>query len=228
MVEHEIYKDVERFWRQQAALYGSTFHIESIPKAGVAPSAVEGISLERIEQEIQQCTACKLSSARQGIVPGRGNPKARVVCISSEPPSGNAVLDAEQDDLLDKILAAIGFGRDEVYVTSLLKCQPVAAGDVEAMAFSACSDHLFDQLKAIGPRLILALGERAIQILSGRTDSLESYRGKEHRFHDIITFATYHPTELMANASLKRGAWKDVQLLRSKYDELVGDKPPLA
>jgi DNA polymerase len=75
---------------------------------------------------------------------------------------------------------------------------------------------------------MLVLGEKAVQILSGRPDQLESFRGKEHHFAGISAFATYHPAQLLVNTSLKHGAWNDVQLLRRKYDELVGDKPSLA
>ncbi|OYV62152.1 MAG: hypothetical protein B7Z72_15360, partial [Gemmatimonadetes bacterium 21-71-4] len=101
--------------------------------------------------------------------------------------------------LLDEILAAIGFRREEVFICNVLKCRPPGNRNPEPLEVTACSPYLHRQLELIGPRVILAMGLPAAHALLGGHTSLGELRMKLHRYRGIPLMVTYHPAALLRN-----------------------------
>ena len=127
--------------------------------------------------------------------------------------------------LLDKMLAAIGFRRDEVFICNVLKCRPPGNRDPLADEVAACRPYLRKQVELIGPRVICAFGRHAAQTLLATDQSLTRLRGATHEFMGVPVVVTYHPAALLRNQNWKRPAWEDLQALRRLYDEAGGRAP---
>ena len=126
--------------------------------------------------------------------------------------------------LLNKILAAVGFEREEVYITNILKSRPPNNRDPEPAEVAAHLPILHRQIALVQPKVILAVGKSAGNGLLGRQSSLGNLRGKAHDFHGLPLYVTYHPAALLRNEQWKRPTWEDVKLMRTHYDQLVGQQ----
>ncbi|MEL6615408.1 MAG: uracil-DNA glycosylase, partial [Bacteroidota bacterium] len=124
--------------------------------------------------------------------------------------------------LLNKILDAILFDRDEVYIANILKSRPPGNRDPKPEEVEAHIPILYKQIALVQPKVILAVGKSAGNGLLGRTSSLASLRGKFHDYYGLPLMVTYHPAALLRNPQWKRPTWEDVKLLRTRYDEIGG------
>jgi len=159
---------------------------------------------------------------------GVGNPNADLMLIGEAP--------GEQEDiqgepfvgaagqLLNKILKAINFEREDVYIANILKHRPPDNRNPNSEERARSLPYLLRQIDLIQPKLILCLGKVAGLTLLNKDTTLSSIRGKFHDFRGIELTVTYHPAALLRKEQWKRPAWEDVQMVRKKYDEL-GGKP---
>ena len=175
-------------------------------------------------QEIKNCKKCHLGKTRTNFVFGVGNPNAKVMFIG-EAPGREEDLQGEPfvgkaGQLLDKILAAINFTRDEVYIANILKCRPPENRDPLPDEIQMCEPYLLEQIKIIQPKIICALGRISAQALLKTNLSLGQLRGKIHDYDGIKFLVTYHPAALLRYPQYKRATWEDVKLLRKEYDDL--------
>jgi DNA polymerase len=226
----EILNLTENFFIQQAELYGKSFYFEDDFNTRLLSEIPEAQTLTEFNLQIKDCTKCKLWEKRTKFVFGTGNSEANLMCIGEAPgydedKAGEPFVGAA-GQLLNRILNAIGFQRQEVYITNIVKCRPPGNRNPEPDEIAQCLPYLQQQLAMIQPKLILALGKVAAHNLLGMEASIESLRGKVHQIDDIKVIVTYHPAALLRKPQWKRGAWEDVQKLRKIYDEIVGDKPP--
>jgi DNA polymerase len=127
--------------------------------------------------------------------------------------------------LLDKMLAAIGFRRGEVFICNVLKCRPPKNRDPLGDEVAACWPYLRRQVELIEPKAICAFGRFAAQTLLATESSLTRLRGTTHEFMGVPVVVTYHPAALLRNTQWKRPAWEDLKSLRRVYDE-AGGRPP--
>jgi uracil-DNA glycosylase len=181
-------------------------------------------SLEELHKNIGNCTKCVLHKGRNKFVFGVGNSNADVMCIGEGP-------GADEDKqgypfvgragkLLNDILKAIDFTRDDVFIANIVKCRPPGNRTPLPSEMDTCSPYLLKQIDLIKPRLILCLGLTAAQGLLNKKDSLSSMRGKIFEFRGAMVMITYHPAALLRNPQWKKGCWEDVQKFRKLYDEL--------
>lgn len=211
---------VERL--RQPATPPRTEALQAVP----SPLDLRWQALEEVHAAAEACRACELGSHRNSCVFGVGSPQADLVIVGEAP--------GEQEDLqgepfvgaagqlLDKMMAAIGFARQDLYICNTLKCRPPGNRDPRPGELVACRSFLDHQLHFLQPRLILALGRVAGRILLGQESSLAAMRGSEHRYRGLPLRISYHPAALLRNAQWKRPAWEDLQALRRRYDELGG------
>ena len=219
----------KEYFIQQSELYGKEFYTDvdfSFAEKSDGPQ-----TLSEFNHDIQNCQNCQLSKSRTQVVFGSGNPQANLMCVGEAPgydedKQGKPFVGAA-GQLLDKILAAIGFNREEVYIANIVKCRPPRNRDPEPEEAAECLPFLKKQIAMIQPKLILALGRVAAQNLLSTQRSLSSLRGTVQQFENIQVVVTYHPAALLRNPQWKRQTWEDVQNLRKIYDEVVGDKPPI-
>jgi DNA polymerase len=122
--------------------------------------------------------------------------------------------------LLTKILAALGWSREEVYIANVLKCRPPENRDPEPEEVALCSPYLLRQIGLLEPRILCALGNHAAQLLLNRRASMASLRGRVLDFQGVPLVASYHPAAILRNPNLKRPLWEDMQLLKRTHDAL--------
>ncbi len=180
--------------------------------------------LAELKSQICECQKCTLGSTRIKFVFGVGNPEADIVFVGEAP---GADEDAQGEpfvgragQLLNKILEAIHFKRDEVYICNILKCRPPNNRDPLAEEVDSCEPYLWKQLELLKPKIIVCLGRIAGQTLLRTNETLGSLRGKVHNYRGIKLVVTYHPAALLRNPNWKKPTWEDVQWIRKMYDEM--------
>lgn len=179
-------------------------------------------SLADVATAVSTCTACPLAAGARQAVPGEGNPEADFVCVGEGPgqhedETGRPFV-GPAGELLTRILAAIEFSREQIYICNVVKHRPPGNRTPAPDEIRACRPFLEQQLGLLRPRVILALGSTAANTLLGTSQSLGSLRGQIHRYHGIPVVVTYHPAALLRNEAWKRPAWQDVQLARRIHD----------
>ncbi len=187
-------------------------------------------TLDELKQLTSNCTKCPLHETRKNYVFGVGDPQARVMVIGEAP---GADEDAKGEpfvgragQLLDKMIAAIGFPREEVFIANILKSRPPGNRDPQPTEVEACEPYLWKQIELIRPKMILCMGRIAgVNLLKNGIDTLAKLRGNVYDFMGAKVMVTYHPAALLRNPNWKSPAWEDLQKFRHLYDELVGDKP---
>jgi DNA polymerase len=182
-------------------------------------------SLEEFNAQICNCLKCPLGSTRTNFVFGVGNPHATLMFIGEAP---GADEDAQGEpfvgragQLLNKILDAIKFRREDVYICNILKCRPPGNREPQLEEIDQCIPYLKKQIELVSPRVIVCLGLTAAKRLLHTTESLARLRGRVLRWEDIPVMVTYHPAALLRNPVWKRPTWEDVQAIRKLHDELV-------
>ena len=182
-------------------------------------------SLDSHYQAICNCLRCPLGDTRNKFVYGVGNPNADLVFIGEGPGAEEDKLGepfvGRAGKLLDRILEAINFNRQQIYIANMVKCRPPGNRDPQPEEMEACNQYLMEQLSIIKPKLICALGRIAAQGLLKTTTPLGKLRGIWHDFHGMKTLVTYHPAALLRFPSYKKDTWEDMKLLRARYDELT-------
>ena len=183
-------------------------------------------SLDEVRDWLQATVLVPIDEKRIKPVLGTGDPHADLMVIGEAP---GADEDREGEpfvgragQLLDKILEAVNFRREEVYITNILKSRPPGNRDPEPEEVAAHIPVLYKQIALIQPKVLLAVGKTAGNGLLGRTSSLATLRGKFNDFHGLPLMVTYHPAALLRNPQWKRPTWEDVKLLRTRYDQLTG------
>ena len=195
---------------------------------GIPPGS-KAARLEQLRQQILPCAKCPhLADSRSHIVFGVGNPEAELMFVG-EAPGADEDLQGEPfvgkaGQLLTKIIEAMGFTRDDVYIANVLKCRPDMPPEEsgnrkpspEEMA--TCLPHLMEQIAIIEPKCIVGLGATAMEGLLGQPVVMRDVRGRWHSFKGIPLMATYHPAYLLRNQSLseKRKVWEDMLLVMEK------------
>ena len=186
------------------------------------------VTLESIAQKVAACTRCELSKRRTNVVPGMGVPNPIVLVVGEGP---GAEEDAQglpfvgpAGKLLDKMLAAISLDRNvNCYIANIVKCRPPNNRTPLPEEAGACMSFLEAQIHVLKPKMILATGRTAAQNLLKTTSPLGELRSRFFTYNTIPLLVTYHPSALLRNESLKRPAWEDLKLFRTKLTELAPD-----
>jgi uracil-DNA glycosylase len=204
-------------------------HIQKRPGLVVPPEprpAAPNLNvLHEIRAELGDCTRCKLHPTRKNIVFGVGNPSADLVFVG-EAPGANEDAQGEPfvgdaGQLLTKMINAMGWRREDVYIANILKCRPPGNRNPEADEIEECEPFLIKQLAAIEPRVIVALGKFAAQCLLRKPDTpISALRGRFHEYQGIPVMPTYHPAYLLRTPSAKRTVWDDLQLVMRELERL--------
>ncbi len=189
----------------------------------VAPT----MELRTIESSAKACTKCpELVRCRHSVVFGTGNPRAELMFIGEAP---GADEDAQGEpfvgragQLLTKIIAAMGYTRDEVYITNILKCRPPQNRTPLPNEIANCLPYVLSQIELIQPKVIVALGATALRALLGVQLGITKMRGHWYTFRDIPIMPTFHPAYLLRNPAAKREVWDDMKAVLQK----LGRKPP--
>ena len=181
-------------------------------------------ALKTLYESIKGCKKCVLGTLRKNFVFGEGDPEAKLVFLGEAPGAtedeqGRPFV-GKAGALLDKIIEAIGFKREQVFILNVLKCRPPDNRPPEPEEETLCFPYLKAQLEIIAPRIICTLGNPATHILLRTETGITKLRGTIQDYCGIPVIPTYHPSACLRNPNLKVDVWKDVKLLRKEYDRI--------
>jgi len=197
---------------------GNAYLPRGILRAPVAPERDSaGDSIDRLTvltDEAAACTRCRLHEGRTKSVFARGSANASLVFVGEGPgyhedQSGLPFV-GKAGQLLDKMIVAMGFGADDVYICNVVKCRPPDNRTPNADEAAACLPYLKEQLALVAPDVIVALGRHAAENL-GVAEPGRRWRGQWGQWQSIRVMPTYHPAYLLRNPENKRVVWQDLQ-----------------
>jgi DNA polymerase len=185
-----------------------------------------------LRDELGDCTRCRLHEGRQHLVFGVGNPESPLVFVGEAPGAdedrqGEPFVGAA-GQLLTKMIEAMGFGRQDVYICNVIKCRPPGNRDPEPDEVATCEPFLRKQLGAIRPRMIVALGRFAAQSLCGEATPITRLRGHFRKYAGIPVMPTFHPSYVLrneANREIRANVWRDLKEVVAALRAL-GIEPP--
>lgn len=170
-----------------------------------------------------------LSDLSTNLVFGEGPEDARLMLVGEAPGededlSGRPFV-GRAGQLLDKVLAAVGLDRDQVYITNIVKFRPPGNRNPTPSEIAASEGVLLEQIRLIGPQVIGTLGNVPTQYFLRTTDGITRLRGRWHDWHGIRVMPLFHPAYLLRNASRERGGpkwltWQDMQEVKRALDAL--------
>jgi uracil-DNA glycosylase len=186
------------------------------PAQGFGPSPEAKRRLDILAKEISTCTRCRLHEERTQTVFARGTGASGLVFVGEGP---GADEDAQgypfvgkAGQLLDRMIEAMGFARDDVYVCNIVKCRPPKNRKPEPDEMATCRPYLAEQLELLAPSVIVALGATAVEGLLGIGGGITRLRGKWRLYQGrIAVMPTFHPAYLLRTPEAKRDVWQDLQ-----------------
>lgn len=193
--------------------------------ARVAPAPASGDRWGTLEAEVLACTKCPLHKGRTKAVFGEGDRHAKVVFVGEGPGfeedrSGRPFV-GKAGQLLNKIIAAVGWKREEVYICNIVKCRPPQNRTPLPDEVGRCKPYLEEQLELLKPEVIVALGRPAAQALFQTTEAISAMRGRWRLYKGIRVMPTYHPAFVLRNyTKATRGAvWEDMKKVKAWVEE---------
>jgi uracil-DNA glycosylase len=190
---------------------------------GTAPSDAgdRRARLAVLDQEVRGCARCELAKGRTQTVFARGNPDSPLMFIGEGPGQEEDRLGAPfvgaAGQLLDKMVGAMGFLRDDVYICNVVKCRPPGNRTPLPVEAQACAPYLLGQLDAVAPRVIVALGRCAAENMGLVAGG--GWRGRWGRFRGVDVMPTYHPAFLLRSPEYKRPVWEDLQQVMTRLKQ---------
>ena len=176
-------------------------------------------ALEAIAAEVRVCTNCRLSQTRTRAVPGEGDPETEVVFVGEGPgfneDRGGRPFIGRAGDLLVKLLASIGWRREDVFITNVVKCRPPDNRDPQPDEIAACAPYLRRQLEVLDPAVIVTLGRFSmatfmpgarISQAHGTVRPVDPATGAA----SAVVFAMYHPAAALRTPSIERDSYADI------------------
>ena len=172
---------------------------------------------EELEESINGCNKCKLFKTRQNIVFGTGNKKADLMLIGEGPGADEDRLAepfvGRAGKLMDMAFQTLGIKRGEVYIANIVKCRPPYNRNPEADECKACMDYLRNQVILVKPKIIVLLGNVALQNILGKEHKITSSRGKWIEKKGIKYMPTWHPAALLRDETKKINFINDLELV---------------
>lgn len=176
-------------------------------------------ALDQVAAEVSVCTRCPLSAHRTNSVPGEGHPETEVVFVGEGPGfnedrEGRPFVGAA-GGLLNELLRAIGWQREEVFITNVVKCRPPGNRDPEPNEIAACAPYLRRQLEALDPAVVVTLGRYSlgtfmpgarIGAVHGTHQPIDPATGAR----DATAYAMYHPAAALRQYSLRETMQADM------------------
>jgi DNA polymerase len=176
------------------------------------------IALQSIRDDIGDCKRCRLCEGRTKIVHGQGNAAAELMFVGEAPGAdedvqGLAFVGRAGQLLTDMVEKGMKMKRADVFIANVIKCRPPGNRPPETDEILTCQPFLEAQIKAIQPRVIVALGATAGKFMAKTADPISRFRGRFASWDGIPVMPTYHPAYLLRNPSAKKTVWEDLKLV---------------
>ncbi|WP_297103851.1 uracil-DNA glycosylase [uncultured Devosia sp.] len=190
--------------------------------------AASAQSLEALRDVLERYDGCGLKFRATQLVFADGNPEAKIMLIGEAP-------GAEEDrqgkpfvgrsgQLLDRMLAAIGLDRTQVYIVNTVPWRPPGNRTPTPEEMELCLPFLNRQVELVAPQLVMTLGGPAMQTVFKTTNGIIKMRGKWQDVsigtHTVPALPTLHPAYLLRNPPAKQQAWRDLLSFRARLDSL--------
>lgn len=192
--------------------------------AGPAPTSEAGVAghagseagdLKTLHDEVLLCNRCELAKTRRSVVFGAGSSHAKLMFVGEAPGRDEDIQGlpfvGRAGGLLTKIIEAMGYTRDEVYIANILKCRPPDNRAPLPDEILACADNVRRQVAMIRPTVIVTLGKFASQTLLKTETPISALRGNFHEYEGIKVMPTFHPAYLLRNPDDKKLVWDDMK-----------------
>jgi len=176
-------------------------------------------ALEAIAAEVRACTNCRLHATRTRSVPGEGDPETEVVFVGEGPGFNEDRLGrpfvGRAGDLLVKLLAHVGWRREDVFITNVVKCRPPDNRDPQPDEIAACAPFLRRQLEALDPAVVVTLGRFSMATFMPGARISQAH-GTVRRVDpatgaaDALAFAMYHPAAALRTPAIERDSYADI------------------
>lgn len=177
-------------------------------------SSAGGTDLAAIADEVAGCTRCGLHSTRTNTVPGEGHASPEIIFVGEAPGADEDVQGrpfvGRAGQLLTRMIEAMGFTRDEVFIANICKCRPPKNRKPAPHEMEACLPYLKAQIALLKPRVIICLGATATEGLLG-LNGITRLRGTWHSFEGIDVMPTFHPSYLLRKPGAKHDTWADLK-----------------
>jgi DNA polymerase len=183
-----------------------------------------GADLGSLATAVSQCTACGLAAGRTQTVFGVGNPEARLMFVGEAPGREEDLCGepfvGQAGKLLDRMLAAMGLDRSQVYIMNVVKCRPPQNRNPESAEIEACSRWFDAQWQTISPSVVCLLGKVAASTVLGSQAPMTAMRGQWFESRGAKLRVTYHPAYLLRSPGQKVHVWEDMQaIMRALREE---------
>lgn len=181
--------------------------------------------LEELKKQIVNCQKCGLGATRLNAVFGSGSAYADIMFVGEGPGfqedhKGQPFI-GRAGDLLTKIIEAMHYTRETVYIANIVKCHPMKDSSNPELRsndrpptpqeMAACHPYLDEQIRIINPKVIITLGASSTRALLKTEDLMGNLRGKFQEYNGIKLMPTYHPAALLRNPNLKKDVWQDMK-----------------
>jgi DNA polymerase len=182
---------------------------KDLPEMARKSTKFAAAELNKVREELGDCTRCKLCEGRKNIVFGSGNPNADLVFVGEGPGAdedeqGFPFVGRAGKKLTEIIEKGMGLDREkDAYICNIVKCRPPGNRDPESAEVEACKPFLEKQIQAIRPKVIVALGKPAASTLLGRAVAITKERGTWHEYLGTPLMLTFHPAYLLRAYTLE-------------------------
>ena len=175
-------------------------------------------TFEDIHADVGNCVRCPLYERRNHIVHTEGNSSARLMFIGEAPGADEDVqarpFIGRAGQLLTKIIESIGFKREEVLIGNVNRCRPPNNRPPTPDEAATCKPFLLREIAAVGPEVIVVLGNTATQNLLGVKQGISRLRGQFQDYQGVKVMPTFHPAYLLRDPSKKKETWEDLKKVR--------------
>jgi uracil-DNA glycosylase family 4 len=231
--------------RAQTTLFGVAAIVTEVaadatpsPSTDAPPGAVlvpgqEGIfgvratraeALASLAARARECRRCGLRDGCRGVVFGEGDPDSGIIFLGEAPGAVEDELGrpfvGQAGQLLDRILLAVGFRREEVYISNTALCRPPGNRPPLPEESAACRPWLEERLAVLQPAIVVCLGASAGRNLLGPEFGITRDRGRWYSFGQAKLMATFHPAALLRDPAKKRPVWEDMKTIRTEWTRL--------
>lgn len=195
----------------------------SAPSSGAMHMALDKMNLDELNSVTQGCKKCPLCRERNNVVFGEGNPNADLMFIGEGPgydedQQGRPFV-GKAGELLTKMITAMQFRREDVYIANIVKCRPPGNRNPLPEEAETCLPYLQRQIELIQPKVIVILGAVPLKYLLNK-NGIMRLRGKWDSYNGIKVMPTFHPAYLLRNPEAKREVWDDLQQVMKLFGKV--------
>jgi DNA polymerase len=213
------------------AISVSPAETESLAPAPLAHVDSDSLAQRRHElnvlaERVSKCTRCpELAATRSQTVFGVGPVGAEILFLGEAPGfeedrKGEPFV-GPAGQLLNKIIAACGLRREDIYICNILRCRPPGNRQPKPEEAEHCREYLEKTIELVGPKLICCWGGVAAQNLLQATTGITKMRGNFYTYRDIPVLCTFHPSFLLRSPEKKKEVWEDMQVMMKKLGKTI-------